>query len=194
MNDGAPDVAARAQKLVEALWSDGKMGASVRAKAKELFPDVTLPEDAISPIVAPMQEELATMRAQLAEERNARIKEREDAEASRQRATLEDSLASARARYGLTDEGFDKMVARMKATGNYSDAEASAAWVAQQEPVQRVNKADWLPKKIDLFGSSTERQDEAFRQLHTNPQGYLDGQLQEFVNDPDRYVRETFAA
>ena len=190
----AVNVDERMKAVFEALWNDGKVGASVRAKAKELYPDVTLPEDALAPIVGPVQERLDTLAKELAEEREARAKERQEREESRQRETLESALTNSRQRYGLTDEGFDKMVARMKETGNYTDTDAAAAWVAQQTPPQNVRKADWLPKKMDLFGSARERADETFRQLHTDPNGYLDAQLQEFVSDPDRYVRETLAA
>ena len=38
-----------------------------------------------------------------------------------------DSIEAARNAYNLTDEGLDKMVARMKETGNYTDPDAAAA-------------------------------------------------------------------
>jgi hypothetical protein len=188
------DPAVRATELMEALWADKTLGSSVRAKAKELYPDISIPEDQVDPIVAPMRAELAALRAERDADRAEREAERKERDETSQRRNLESALDGARAKYGLTDDGFDKMVARMKETGNYSDAEAAAAWVAQSTPVSSPNKADWLPKKLDLFGSNRERDDESYRLLHTNPDAYLDSQLQEFANDPDKYVRETFAA
>ena len=43
----------RAKELVDNLWADKDMGPRVRTKAKELFPDINIPEDAVTPVVQP---------------------------------------------------------------------------------------------------------------------------------------------
>jgi hypothetical protein len=190
----AIDPAARAQELLESLWNDSSLGSKVRAKAKEMYPDVNIPEDQFSPMIAPLQNELNAAKEDLAAMRAERLAEKEAREEASARSNLEDALAGARQKYNLTDEGFDKMVARMKETGNYADADASAAWVAQQTPAKTVNKADWLPRKINLFGSAEESEEADFKLLHINPLAYQDDQLSRFAADPDKYVAETFAA
>lgn len=189
-----PNANERAAALVEKLWNDGKIGGAVRAAAKELYPDVVIPEDQIDPLLAPVRAEVAELQKTLADERAERAREKEEAQATSMKQNLEASLDAARARYGLTEEGFDRMTARMKETGNFTDAEAAAAWVAQQTPAAPVSKANWLPQKLDLFGSATARDDADFKLLHTNPMAYQDKMLAEFVADPDRFVRETLAA
>ena len=194
MAEAAPNVDDRTKALLETLWNDGKLGSAVRAKAKELYPDVMLPEDSLSPMVEPLRAELEANRKALEEMRAEREAEKAAALESSQRVNLETALANARQSYSLTDEGFDKMVERMKTTGNYSDADAAAAWVAQQTPVNKVSKADWLPKKMNFLGSGDINDNPDFKLLHTNPDRYLDKQLEQFVADPDTYVAETFAA
>jgi hypothetical protein len=92
----------------------------------------------------------------------------------------------------LTSDGLDKMVERMKATKNYSDAEAAAAWVAQQMPAPAAPGPTWAPKSMDLFG--TKNANEKYKALHADPLAFADAELMEFSRDPDKYVRETFAA
>jgi Skp family chaperone for outer membrane proteins len=188
----AVDVDARTKALFESLWNDKELGAKVRAKAKAMYPDVTLPEDSFEPIINPMREQLDAMRAELEADRKALADEKAETAAARQKASLEDAINGARTKYSLTDEGFDKMVARMKETANYTDADAAAAWVAQQTPPVTAKRADWLPRKANFLGSAELNENEDFKLLHTNPDRYLDSQLERFVNDPDAYVAETF--
>jgi hypothetical protein len=139
-----------------------------------------------------MQAKLEAYEAKLAAIEEERRSEREAAEATRQKASLEDAINGARQKYSLTDEGFDKMVTRMKETANYTDADAAAAWVAQQTPAVQTKRADWMPRKANFLGSSELNENPDFKLLHTNPDRYLDSQLERFVNDPDAYVAETF--
>lgn len=189
-------IAQRSQKLVDALWADKTVGASVRARAKELFPDVSIPEDNINPLIAPVREQMDALKAELDKEREERAAERKEREETSQRQSMEQMLDAARNRFNLTDDGFDKMVARMKETGNYQDAEAAAAWVAQQQPAPQVgNKANFLPKRLDFFEHTGEGEaSEDFKLLHRDPVAYMDKSLNDFVNDPDKYIRETLAA
>jgi len=184
----------RLSKLHDALWSDKDFGAAYRAKAKEMFPDITTPEDQLGPLVAPLRGEIDKLKEELSTERDALAKERQERDEERQATSMRAALDAARTRFNLTDAGLDQMVARMKETGNYTDPEAAAAWVVQQTPPTPVSKAGYLPKRLDLFGSHSARDDEDFKMLHRDPLGYQDAQLERFAQDPDGYVRETFAA
>ena len=184
------DVAAeRLRALAETLWTDKELGAKVQARAKEMFPDVKTNEDVFSPVLNPLREENAAMAKRL-EAMQEKLAAREKAEEKTQRVSLEKQLDAARKNFNLTDEGFDKMVARMKETGNYSDADAAAAWVASKAPPAAVAGPTWKPQSMDLFG--IKNHDESMAALHRDPVGYQDAQLAEFVSDPDKYVADTF--
>jgi DNA repair exonuclease SbcCD ATPase subunit len=130
----ATEAQIRAEKLFLALMKDSKANPIVRQKAKEIFEDVEFPEDQVDPLIEPLRSETKALKEELEALRKEREEEREARALESQKQNLEQALNDARARYNLTDEGFDKMVARMKETGNYSDADAAAAWVAQSAP------------------------------------------------------------
>lgn len=185
---------ARALEIFNEVFNDAtsEAGKALRAKAKEKNPALRLPEDAVEPLVAPFREENAALKARLDAMEAERAEEKKTREDDAAKSNLEAALAGARQRFNLTDEGFDKMVARMKETGNYGDAEAAAAWVAQQTPPPQAPGPYLGPQNIDLFGSSEK--DERFALLHQDPGGkFLDREFTDFIADPDKYVREAFA-
>lgn len=179
----------RLRELADKLWNDKTLGPQVQAFAKGLYPDAKTTADVVDPWVNPLREEnkkiadkLDALLAERAEEKKADEQKKGDESF---RATLD----RVRKDYGLTDEGLDKVVARMKEAGAY-DAEAAAAWVARQTPPPAAPGPGWAPEHMNLFGS--RKRDEAFAELHNDPQGYMDSQLNEFVRNPDQYVQETF--
>lgn len=186
----------RAARLISALWNDKDVGAAIRRKAKEQFPDIQTPEDNFEPVLnerlSPLKAENDALKATL-EALSEKVSAREKAQTEKEaQDTLRSSLNQARDKFNLTDDGFDKMVSRMKETGNYQDAEAAAAWVASVTPPPAKPKPDWMPQAMNLFGSN--ERDENLALLHRNPEAYADSQIAEMLRDPDAYVRATFGA
>jgi hypothetical protein len=182
----------RSKELIDALWNDKEMGPKVQKLVKEKY-NVRVPLDDIEPSISPLAARLDEMAADLKAEREARAAEKKAADEEKQKLTMEQALDGARRKYNLTDEGFDKMVARMKETGNYYDADAAGAWVAQSAPPKDVPGPTWMPQDINLFG--TKDRDESLALLHKDPSGkFFDNEVSELLRDPDKYVRETFGA
>jgi aminopeptidase N len=179
----ATEAQIRAEKLFVALMKDSKANPVVRAKAKELFTDVEFPEDQIDPMMEPLRAETSSIREELAALRKEREEEREARALESQKTNLEQALTAARSRYNLTDDGFDKMVSRMKETGNYTDADAAAAWVAQSAPKPVSARSSYGPQDIDLFGSGRESADERVRLLHTNPERFFDSEVESILSE-----------
>lgn len=188
------DAQTRAQALVDKLWNrKDETGATVRKAAKELFPDITIPDEQAEIAAAPMKAELEDMKGQLktAMDRLA-AKEKADDE-MRVENDLSVKITSAAREFGLTDSGKTKMIERMKETGNFSDAQAAAAYVVSQMPKPAPSSSpSWLPEASNLFG--VHERDEKFESLHRNPQKYMDDELRLFSRDPDAYVKETFGS
>ena len=189
----ATETQLRAEALLNELLTDPKLGADVRAKAKAKYTDIQFVEDRMDPLVSGLREELATLKAEREADKAEREAEKKaDADAKVQ-ADLESAISAARAKYALNDEGFEKMVERMRTTGNVADAEAAAAWVAQNQPPPAKPGPSWAPADLNLFGSSRESQDAKVRLLHTNPENFFDQEvaeiLQEFQNDPEGAVK-----
>ncbi len=185
----ATEAQIRALAILEDSWNDPDFGALLQKKVKAKFPDAKTNDDVFGPIIAPVQARADKLEKELEKLREERAEERKVADEAKLKQSLDDALGAARQRYNLTEEGFDKMVARMKETGNYADAEAAAAWVASKTPAAPVAGPSWKPQSMNLFGS--KKYDEALADLHRDPGEYMDNQLAEFVRDPDAYVAET---
>lgn len=186
----ATEAQIRALQVLEDSWNDPDFGPALQRKVKAKFPDAKTNDDVFGPILKPVADRADKLEKELEKLREERAEERKASDEAKLKQTLDESLTAARQRYSLTEEGFDKMVARMKETGNYSDAEAAAAWVASKTPPAPVAGPSWRPQSMNLFGS--KKYDEAMAELHRDPQDYMDSQLAQFVSDPDGYVAETF--
>ena len=180
----------RAAALIEQMWKDPEMGAKIRARAKELYPDVTTPEDTIAPVMGELKHENAGLRKSLDELIAWKSETVAKAEEARTFQTMESKVNAAVNKFSLTDEGRAKMLDRMKETGNYTDPDAAAALVAHNTPPAPSSGPSWSPRSLNLFGS--KERDEKFAALHRDPVGFMDSELTEFVRNPDKYVSETF--
>jgi len=168
----------RYQHLVNKLWDDPDLGSAVRKLAKETFPGLRTPEDQVSPILEPLRKqnsELANELKAMREERAAEKKEREDAAKIAADEEFERKIKKARETFNLTDEGFDKMVAHMKATGNYSDPMGAAAYVVSQNPPPPPAGPMYGAGDLNFAGSS--QVDESYRLLHQSPERFLDAEI-----------------
>lgn len=183
----------RAEALMEDLWRDPQFGPTLRAKAKAKYGDIATPEDIIKPLIDPAVEDLRKKQEdtqKALDELRAENKAREERdENARQLAEMRSQVDAAVMTFGLTEEGRAKLLDRMKETKAY-DVEAAAAYVAHKTKPDLASGATWLPKKINLYGSAEA--DEAYKKLHTNPVDFLDDQIAECMNDPAKYVAETF--
>jgi hypothetical protein len=179
----------RSKELIDALWNDGEVGKKIQQAAKAKWNDVKTTDDMMSPIIEPHLNKLKAMEEKYEKLLEERLEEKRANEDERVKVKLEEQLEKARREYNLTEEGFNQMIDRMKSTGNYSDAEAAAAYVASKAPPAKVAGPTWAPQDLDLFGS--KNCNDALVELHRDPMAYMDSQLSEFVSDPDKYVRDT---
>ena len=179
----------RLLELAQDLWNDAELGPKVQAKAKAKWPDAKTTNEVVDPWLNPLREENAKLAKALEEMREERAAEKKAAEQKTSEQSFAAMLDKVRRDFSLTDEGVDKVVARMKEAGAY-DVEAAAALVARQAPPAPVPGPTWAPQSLNLFGSKDF--DEARARLHRDPIGHMDAELSEFVRDPDKYVSDTF--
>lgn len=176
------DVLLRARALVDKNWRDPKIGADFRKNAKEAYPDIAIPEDTVDPVVAPLKAQLDSV-TEINKALIERLDKKDKEETERaQTASMQTALENARKKFSLTDEGFDKMVSRMKETSNFSDAEAAAAWVAQTTPAPKTASGpSWAPQNLDLYGSKTVNDD--YKLLHTDTEAYFDQTVAKILDE-----------
>lgn len=182
ISDAQLELANKYQSLYNKLWNDPKEGLAFKRKVKELVPEAQIPElDMIDTTVKPFEEKMAKQA-----EENKALKDRLDniekrSKDEKEESDLVKSLDSARKKFHLTDEGFDKAVARMKEMNN-PDAEAAAAWVASQEKKARpVGSSSFAPSALNLYGSN--KVDESMADLHRDPIAWQDATIQTMLDE-----------
>src|ERR1700753_1478322 len=100
---------------------------------------------------------------------------------SRAEAELRANVDAAAGKFGLTAEGRDKMLERMKSSQSL-DAEASAAWVAAQQPKPSAGKeSNWLPSKMGLGDVGVAETDWAA--WDKDPIGHADSVIANILNE-----------
>jgi len=173
----------RARNLLDKLWSDPKEGLAFKRKAKAIMPELRIPDieaiDSVAPVIEAQIGEVQTGLNKLIERLD---KQDTTAKEARETADFEAACAAARKEYQLTDDGWNKVIERMKATNN-PDPAAAAAWVTDHMPRQKpVGGSGFGPQKLNLFGAG--KIDEDWKDLHTDPNAWFDktvaGILDEF--------------
>lgn len=195
MADGsAPiDANARAAAIVNRLWNDRSgVGDKIKAAAKELFPDVTIPADPVDEALAPLKEQITALQTTLAE-RDA--KEAEAAQAALEKTAeneLTSKLEAARKAFGLTDAGVEAVKARMLETKNFGSPEDAALYVLKDEkPVNTAGSGALGPQQVDFFGKQAGEDEERLKLLFSDPDGaFLDAEIAKMQADPADYVRK----
>ena len=179
----------RYRRLVSKAWNDPELGPLVRKLAKAEFPEVTLPEETMAPLLEPFKkqnqalaDELKAMREERAAEKAAAV----DLAKAKQESDFSERLKKARQEFNLTDEGFDKMVAHMKETGNYSDPRGAAAFIVSQNPPPPPPGPLYGPGDLNFAGSS--QVDDNYKLLHQNPEKYFDSEVRKMLSNPRDYV------
>lgn len=168
----------RYQKVLAKVWDDPELGPAVRKAAKEVLPNLRTPADDVSPILEPLRKQNDSLAAELKamrEEREAEKKAREERDKAAADADFERKINEARKSFNLTDEGFDKMVAHMKATGNYTDPMGAAALIVSQNPPPPPPGPMYGASDLNFAGSG--QIDENYRLLHESPERYLDAEI-----------------
>lgn len=179
----------QAKALLDSLWNSKGVGAKFKRVLKEHNPNFSIPEidivdEAKKPIedeIGKTKEELKALRKEIEDDRNKTKEEKEE-------STLKAEIEDVRKKFSLTDEGFDKMIKRMKDKKSY-DPEAAAVWVKSQEPKSEMAKDSklGLPGKMNLYGSNSK--DEAWKDLHdaNDPYKFFDKETANIFDHPEEY-------
>ena len=159
-------------KLLDQVWNDPKIGSSVRHRAKELNPQIQIPDE--HPVAVEVRSELSETQKRL-QSLEKLYEEQKTATASREAENkLRADLGKAQSRFKLTDDGMAGTIKLMQER-QISDPEAAAALYVDSLPKQAptVGSSIFAPE-FNLFG--TKSKDDAWEALHT---------------DPDKFFRDT---
>jgi hypothetical protein len=179
----------QAKALLDGLWNSKGVGAKFKRVLKEHNPNFSIPEiDIVDEAKKPIEDEIGKTKEELKALRDEIKADKDKAKEAKEESDLQAEINDVRKKFGLTDEGFDKMIKRMKDKKSY-DPEAAAVWVKSQEPKTELARDSrlGLPGKINLFGSSTK--DDAWKDLHdpNDPFKHFDKEVGEIFEHPENY-------
>jgi len=166
--------------LADALWNDPKVGMTIKERYKEMNPNANIPEVVVAQSSRKVEQDLiAKIEAKekaVDDKISAWEKKNADKEAADESKQAEASFASeveaTKAKYKLTQEGMEKVFARMKEKNN-PDVEAAAAWVTDHE-VKAAPTSGYNDSAFNPYGSKSE--DKSWELLNKNP---FDGKFAE---------------
>jgi hypothetical protein len=177
------DVSAQERSLLglfESLWQDPKVGSDMRRRAKELNPNVRIPDD--HPVAVEVRGELSEalkkvdLLQKMFDETQAKSAAR-DAETD-----LRSKLGKAQDRFRLTDEGMAGTIKLMQ-DRQISDPEAAAALYVDGLPKAKPStpSSSVFTGKLDLFGTTSR--DDQWEKLHTDGEGFFRDVVNEVFNE-----------
>jgi hypothetical protein len=173
----------KALALLNKMADHPEKGIDFKKLAKTVDPTLQFTElDTHERLQAPILEKLTATEAALQairEEREAEKLERQQADTVRK---LSGDVDAAVKKFSLTDDGREKMTARMQEKGNL-DAEAAAAWVASQTPKAKPSQGTGTfgPSALNAYGSAEK--DDAWAELHHDPVRWQDKEIAAFLNE-----------
>lgn len=174
----------RGMGVLNKMWQDPKDGLAFKRKVKSIEPTWAIPEvDVVDQAAAPFRAEIDSLKKDVTDLVDTIKGERKTAAEQREETSLKQSLTDAQREYRLSDETMEKVVERMKATGN-PDPHSAAAWVTDHLPKAKPTggSSNFGPSALNLFGVKT--QDESWKDLHTDPEGWFDREVESILNDP----------
>ena len=153
----ASDDPARAQErallgLLNQVWTDPKVGSAVRKRAKELNPQITIPDE--HPVAVQANERMDAL-----EQQNAALQKMLDEQAAErdrrdQETKLREGIGRAQDRFRLTDDGVAGTIKLMQ-DRQITDPEAAAALFVDSLPKAKPTQGSTiLPRgEFNLYGS-----------------------------------------
>lgn len=189
----------RSRELIGKAWGSPELRPGLRKLLKEVMPDYQVPDDHFDVLAQPLRAQNEALAKQL-EEMSVNLKQRDEAAAKREQdlrdSQYADRLEAATKRFNLTDEGRQKMIDHMKATGNYTDPLGAAAYVVSQEPPTMVPGPMYGSSTLNFAGVGDSSEMERYKLLHSGldgPSRYLEAEIREaFGPNAKDYVAKEF--
>jgi hypothetical protein len=156
--------------LFDQVWNDPNVGANVRRRAKELRPEINIPDD--HPVAKEARTKIEGLETQVTGLQTMLTEFQAKGQQKEAETALRAKLGEVQSRFGFTDDGMAKVIETMQSR-QLADPEAAALIyretipkAAPQSPTARL-----FDTKADMWG--TTRRDEQWEKLHTDPDGFF---------------------
>lgn len=183
----------RAHALLDKLYTHGEKGLEFQRMLKAVIPEARLPQlERIETLTKPYDEKFSKLEKEMKEDKESRAKEKQEAKDKEEESSLRKTLDQVKKDYGFTDEGMQKVIARMQDKKN-PDVEAAAAYVARSEPKAKPTaSSSYTPSSLNLYGANEK--DEKWAELNKNPMGFFDKEVNKVLDEFSEFGQEKPAA
>jgi len=171
--------------LLDDVWNDPKHGMALKRAVKDKRPNVSIPEiDVPDVVLKPLHDQMTAINGALETTRAELAAMRQEKADSEIEGKFRKSLDTAKARFGLTDEGTEATLNLMRER-QIADPEAAAALYLQTLPKakpssHRDSSAYGGSSYADLIGMHSGDGDNL---LHTNPDAFFDREVTAVLNE-----------
>lgn len=176
------DAASPFQAMFDKIGKSKDRGALLKL-VKEHFPDTVIPEiDAAKPVY----DELDKLKAELAEEREIRAKEKAEREKAETETKANRTIADQRKSLredGWDDEGIEKIEAYMRETQN-PDYKSAAAYIRTTLDKPAPLPSTFAGQRFDWFRAPEASEDHKL--LLKNPRAYQDAEISKWLSEQRR--------
>lgn len=157
-------------KLFDQVWNAPDVGESVRRKAKELNPAVSIADD--HPVALQANAKIGALTEQVTGLQNMLTEFQTRGQAEKAETALRKQLGDVQTKFGFTDEGMTKVIETMQSR-QLADPEAAALVYRESIPKAPPQSASsrMFDTKADMWG--TTKKDEQWETLHSDPDKFF---------------------
>ena len=169
------------EAMVNKLEGDPRSNALIEQAVKIHHPEVRTQQEvvteAINPVLAPVNETLAAVQAQLKEIADERKALAESAATN----SLNSTFASLQSQHGFTDDGLTK-IKELMVERKIADPEAAAALFLQQNPPKPTDAPAWQPSNWDIGSTAGANAAPDMKELFENEDAWADKTAAQTLN------------
>lgn len=163
-------------QLFDQIWNDPEQGEAVRRKAKQLNPNIQIPDE--NPVAKQAFAKLAATEERVTGLQTAFDEYRTKAEQKEAETKLRSTLGDVQTKFGFTDDAMAKTIEIMQQR-QLADPEAAALIYRESLPKATPTSpsARFFDGKADMYG--TTKVDEKWEKLHVDPDGFFNDVINE---------------
>jgi uncharacterized protein (UPF0147 family) len=157
-------------KLFDQVWNDPNVGQNVRRRAKELRPEINIPDD--HPVAKEARTKIEGLETQVNSLQTMLTEYKSAGQQEKAEAALRKQLGDVQAKFKFTDDGMAKVIETMQSR-QLADPEAAALIYRESIPKAPPQSptARMFDTKADMWG--TTKRDEQWEKLHVDPDGFF---------------------
>lgn len=189
-------IALEQDKLLQDLYGDPVLGREFKKLIKKKRPDLSIPEVELEETIEARTREIKdTSENEIKALREDVKKFMDRAEENEKVTKLRSDVDSVAKKFGFTEDGKAKLVARAKEKGHLDWEAHAAAILADAPAAQPARQSTYFGEHANMYNSHDAYMgnplDDAAKLLHRDPQKWSEDMAMDMLNNPEKYPEFT---